>query len=76
MSSTITITESADKHLSAIIKEQDAQGVMLGVKVGDAPGLLTSGLYWTRYQSVSIRKINWFSNMDSFVFSLKRLCLF
>jgi len=34
----VTLTDSANTHLSNIVKEQNAQGVMLGVKGGGCSG--------------------------------------
>jgi len=68
MSSTITITESADKHLSAIIKEQDAQGVMLGVKGGGCAGFTYE---WSVLDEIPER----FNSEDKLVLKYGQLCI-
>jgi len=68
MSSMITITESADKHLSTIIRDNNAQGVMLGVKGGGCAGFTYE---WSVLEEIPDR----FNQEDKLALKHGQLCI-
>ena len=64
----ITITESADKHLSTIIRDNNAQGVMLGVKGGGCAGFTYE---WSVLEEIPDR----FNQEDKLALKHGQLCI-
>ena len=65
----LTITDTANDHLSDIIKEQNAKGVMLGVKGGGCAGFTYE---WTVLQKEIPDKFN---TEDKFKLNTGYLCV-
>ena len=65
----LTITDTANDHLSDIIKEQNAKGVMLGVKGGGCAGITYE---WTVLQEEIPDKFN---TEDKFKLNTGYLCV-
>ena len=64
----VTLTDSANTHLSNIVKEQNAQGVMLGVKGGGCAGFTYE---WSVLEEIPDR----FNQEDKLALKHGQLCI-